>query len=800
MLGAGKFCTVGRDMTESRGTRADLNRSNEELADRIRQLDALYAISLNRGGKDVPFACLLENACHKIREGLRSPECAAVRITHEDTVAVSGSSEGAITVAQVKMQGGGMVEIFHHVQSGGTEEIFGAGEARYIEAATAGVGEMIDRVQAGEKLFRSEARFRSMSETSPMGIFMTDRNGECLYTNAKCRALWGLSFQRATGQNWIGAIKESEREAAREAWHDAIAKGANFDRVCCFTRVEVPDVWTSVRANPIWEAGEVIGFMGLVQDITQRRDAEAGALEWKNRTEAMIRASGAILYDYNPETENVHCSGNVERILGLASGEVTTTMADWARMIHPEDRAQFKAALKLARAVRGAIHMEYRIRRSDGQFVTVKEDGYPVPFPGGEGVRWIGLIEDISEKRELEEQLRHSQKMDAFGKLAGGVAHDFNNILTVISGFNEMLLQDFDKGDARREFAEEVRKAAERGSALTKQLLAFSRQQKLQPKLLDVNDVISGVEKMLRRLIGEDVTLVTNQSADLRRVKADPGQLSQVLINLAVNARDAMPQGGSLSIETERVNLRPTTAVGGAPVGWHVAIKVRDTGIGMSEDVKAQIFEPFFTTKPVGKGTGLGLATCYGIVTQSGGHIEVFSELDKGTEFRIYFPEHEDEMLAELELGAGDDLPGGNEKILVVEDEPAVRLLAVSVLKRCGYSVKEASDGADAIHCLEGIQDAELDLIITDIVMPHMGGRDLAYWVSSSHPTAKFLFTTGYPDQVYAGLPDLGCCAAFMPKPFRAETLARTVREFLDRNGETSPLDETKADPAPSLN
>ncbi len=387
---------------------------------------------------------------------------------------------------------------------------------------------------------------------------------------------------------------------------------------------------------------------------------------------------------------------------------------------------------------------------------------------------------DITEGRRLEEQLRQAQKMEAVGRLAGGVAHDFNNLLTAILGYCNLALEEMAPDAANRRDLEEIRDAGERAATLTRQLLAFSRRQTLQPQPVNLNGLVRHIEAMLRRMLGEDVELETALADDLPQVKADPATIEQIIVNLAVNARDAMPHGGRLLIETARVDLDQAYADAHATVvpGSYVRLAVTDTGDGMDAATRARVFEPFFTTKPQGRGTGLGLSTVYGIVKQTGGYIWVYSEVGRGTVFKVYLPLVERAAVATGEARAVASTPKVSETILVVEDEDAVRGLTCEVLRRRGYRVLEATHGVDALRVVEGY-DAHIDLLLTDIVMPYMNGRDLAVQMATLRPSTKVLFVSGYTDHV-ATRQELAAGAPFLQKPFTPDALARKVRGVLD--------------------
>jgi two-component system cell cycle sensor histidine kinase/response regulator CckA len=391
------------------------------------------------------------------------------------------------------------------------------------------------------------------------------------------------------------------------------------------------------------------------------------------------------------------------------------------------------------------------------------------------------------ERNRLEEQFRQSQKMEAVGRLAGGVAHDFNNLLTVITGYSDLLLAKRDLHEGQRSALEQIRRSAERGGALTNQLLAFSRRQPLQPRIIHLNELVLQIEKLLRRLIGEDIELVTIPAAVRDVAEADPGRLEQVIMNLAVNARDAMPNGGKLTIETGTVQLAdtfPARQLGVKP-GGYVTISIVDTGVGMDDDTQSHLFEPFFTTKSPGRGTGLGLATAYGIIRQSGGAIGFFSELGVGTTARIYLPMSDKKVTSDA-TEAGSMHLDGSETVLLVEDEARVRKLIVDILSGRGYKVLEATRGEEAIRLCRAHKGA-IDLALVDVVMPEMSGPDVVKKITSLKPAARVLFISGYTDEALIHHGVLRTGAAFLQKPFLPEALVRKVREVIDTRRNSAP-------------
>ena len=424
---------------------------------------------------------------------------------------------------------------------------------------------------------------------------------------------------------------------------------------------------------------------------------------------------------------------------------------------------------------------EVQWRRRDGQTFWVRLSGRTLVGVDGPVEGLETLAEDVTEHRLLESQFRQSQKMEAVGRLAGGVAHDFNNLLTAMIGYAEILRDQVEPGDPRRNHVEEICKAAERGSTLTRQLLTFSRKPVGETQTLDMNAVVRGFERMLRRLIGEHIELRTAFGADLGQVRANQGQIEQVIMNLAINGRDAMPQGGVLTIETENVVLDQGYARTHASVdtGRFVMLAVSDTGCGMSADVKAHLFEPFFTTKESGKGSGLGLATVYGIVQQNGGHVFVYSEPGHGSTFKIYLPRVVSAETAPIDGPAAAAAPGGSETILLVEDEPAVRALARDLLEQQGYSVLVANHGREALavaHAYEGV----IHLVLTDVVMPEMGGPELVRHLWWTRPKLRVLYMSGYTDRTATQMGLQESWTSFLQKPFTPDNLAAAVRRAID--------------------
>jgi two-component system cell cycle sensor histidine kinase/response regulator CckA len=500
----------------------------------------------------------------------------------------------------------------------------------------------------------------------------------------------------------------------------------------------------------------------------------------EQRYRSLFESNLAGVFCTTPDGKYLDCNEAFARMFGYESREEVLASNASALYAEPAERAERLARI---REQRSFTNMEVHRRRKDGsliwalQNVTLMEDAQ-----GNEFIE--GTIVDITERKRLEEQLRQSQKMEAVGRLAGGLAHDFNNLLTVIKGYSRMVLDEPRRKreeESFREIVQHIDSAADRAAALTRHLLAFSRKQVLQPRVIDLNALMVNLDKMLRRLIGEDIAVVTVAAPGLGSLKADPGQIELVIMNLVVNARDAMPKGGKLTLETANVELDAEYARDhdGVEAGRYVMLAVSDTGAGMDAQTLALIFEPFFTTKELGRGTGLGLSTVYGIVKQSGGHIWVYSEPGRGTTFKIYLARVDEpaERLPRLTVSA--NTVRGTETILLVEDNEQVRELTHAVLASRGYSVLVAENGP-AVQKICAQHKEDIDLLLTDVVMPGVSGREVAKLVTARWPGVKVLFMSGYTENsiIHHGVLDDG--TFFLAKPFNPSALTNKVREVLD--------------------
>jgi len=525
------------------------------------------------------------------------------------------------------------------------------------------------------------------------------------------------------------------------------------------------------------------GLLKRLLPAIERELSDAQARATLRATEAsfatLVEHAPVGIYRSSPEGRFLSVNAAVVRMLGYESAADVLGL-DMARDVYADAAERQRLVERDTYSDRQYDSVEATWKRRDGRLLTVQLSVRAVRNRAGQVEYYETFVRDVTDQRRLQQQVLQSQKMEAVGRLAGGIAHDFNNLLTVITSYSDLLLEDLAPGDAKRDDLEQVRKAADGAAALTRQLLAFSRQQAVEPRVVSLNTVVEGLHKILRRVIGEDIELTTTLAPDLGAVRADVGQLEQVLMNLAVNARDAMPTGGRLTVETANVEHDPDYARDreAAAVRQFAMLAVSDTGCGMDEATKARIFEPFFTTKEPGKGTGLGLATVYGIVKQAGGFIWVYSEPGQGTSFKIYLPEV-DATAERTTAVAGARAPRGTETVLLVEDAAAVRAVTKQVLERQGYVVLEAPDGEAALRLAQQHR-GPIHLLLTDVVLPRVSGRELAERLTQVRPDMKVLYASGYTDDsvVRHGILELG--TAYLQKPFSPESLARKVRNVLD--------------------
>ena len=620
-------------------------------------------------------------------------------------------------------------------------------------------------------------RYQTLTEVSPVGIFYADPRARCIYVNDRWCEIAGLSADEAAGTGWVRALHPDDRERVLDEWRRAAEEGCHFNSEY---RVERPDgevAWVFAQGVAETAAdGFVAGYVGTITDITELRRAQEGL----SRLASIVESSDDAILSCTADGRITSWNSGAEKTYGYRAAEA---MGRSISFLIPPDRPD-DTLLILENITRPESVHNYEVLhvKRDGKVIIVSLTVSPIRDPAGSVIGASLIARDVTGSHQLQEELRQAQKMDAIGRLAGGIAHDFNNLLTAINGYSDLTLMTLTRGDPVYENIAEIRKSGERAASLTRQLLAFGRKQLLQPRILDLNIIITDMNKMLRRLIGEHIELVTNTMPGLGAVKADPGQIEQIIVNLAVNARDAMQQGGILTIDTGNVPVTQSGLVpapDGAVRSW-VLIKMTDTGCGMDPVTLSRIFEPFFSTKGQGKGSGLGLSTVYGIVKQSGGHISAESAVGSGSCFKIYLPMTDTAEGASL---AGSNSPAesdGWETILLIEDEDTVRHLASHVLRMHGYRVLEARHAGEALKIAEGHDDA-IHLMLTDVVMPKMNGRQLAESLAPLRPGMKVLYMSGYNDDIVLNA-GLGPQIAFLQKPFPPGLLVEKVRRVLDGN------------------
>ena len=635
--------------------------------------------------------------------------------------------------------------------------------------------------KAQDALRDERDRAQRYLDTPDVILLALDMNGRITLVNRCARSLLGWTADELLGYDWIETcLPVRTRDESRKRFQNLLCGELSIAENTILTKSGEERLieWRNTLLRD--DEGRVIGTFSSGADITERHRATEALRTAEERMRFALQSADVGIWDMDPTTGVVRLSEILESQYGLQPGTFGGTFDAFVACIHPDDRAAVRETIEKAMVTGADFSFQNRTIWPDGTVRWLNGAGRFHLGEHGTAVRGLGISRDFTERHALEEQYHQAQKMDAVGRLAGGVAHDFNNLLTAILGYCELLLEDLDPHDPRQRDITEIQKAGTIAAGLTRQLLAFSRKEVVEPARLDLNVVVANMRAMLGRLIREDVKVVLGLRPELALVMADRGQVEQIVLNLAVNARDAMPTGGTLTIETANIELDEHYAKTHLSVkaGPHVVLTVSDTGTGMTPQVQARLFEPFFTTKDVGKGTGLGLATVHGIVMRSGGTINVYSEVGRGTSFRVYFPRADDAAMA-VNAPAVARAHVGAETVLVVEDAEGLRVLARRLLERQGYTVLVAANADEAVQLFD--RNPSIDVLLTDVVMPGASGPELTRQLVERRPALKVIYMSGYTEDaiVHHGVLDPG--VAFLNKPFTSETLGAKIREVLDQ-------------------
>lgn len=660
--------------------------------------------------------------------------------------------------------------------------------------------DITERKLAEEFLREREQRFRSLIENSSDAIALFRPEGSIIYASPSTQLVLGFTPEEMIQQSPFELIHGEDLKYVQQCVKQALKQPRAGISVNARARHKDGSWrWLEGTFTNLLDEPSVAAIVNNYRDITDRKLAEEEMARLNSQLENQRRRVNDIVANVpgvvweawgqpDAATQRIDfVSEYIEKMLGYSVDEWLNTPNFWLSIVHPEDKEQAAQAAAAVFASDRSSAIEFRWVAKDGRVLWVESNSALITDKDDKPIGLRGVTTDISERKTLEEQLRQSQKMEAIGQLAGGVAHDFNNLLTVISGFAELAVDQLKSDDPARYCLGEISKASNRAASLTRQLLAFSRRQVLQPKVLDLNSVVAEMEEMLQRIIGEDISLHAALDPDLGKTKADPGQIEQVVMNLVVNARDALPDGGNVTIETTNAYVDDNRASQEVTLdsGEYIIVSVSDTGTGMDEETRKRIFEPFFTTKEIGKGTGLGLSTVYGIVQQSGGAIEVFSKVGRGTTFKIYLPRCADDTERNEAARETEQQLTGSETILLTEDEEMIRNLVREALEMNGYKVLEAKNGRAALAVCEQY-DGPIHLLVTDVIMPEMNGYELATRISKLRPELKLLYMSGYTDDSIARQRILDPDVFFLQKPFTPRTMVRKVREALDYNRQTA--------------
>ncbi len=635
-----------------------------------------------------------------------------------------------------------------------------------------------DRKQTEERLKASEEKFRLLTETSIDFIFQTDREGVIQYCSPSLHQILGYEPQQVTGTNFLDYVAVSDVLNAVELLQSLLSGNRiNLAEILVLSK-EGAQVALELNAAPVLKDHLVVGVQGVARNITERARTQRMLEESEEKYRSLVENADDVIFIFQDNRIKFH-NKKAQELTGYSAGELADL--PFIDLVHPDDKELAKSAHQRRLGGEPLPRQTYRVRSRENREFWVETSGVRITWEGRPAV--LSFVRDITERRALESQLRQAQKMEAIGQLAGGIAHDFNNVLAVITGYSETMMNEMGRHHPLHHMLEEIFSAGQRAARLTRQLLTFSRRQECRPRVLDLNTEIIDLQNMLHRLIGEDIDLQTDLCDDLLKVKADQGQMQQVIMNLVVNARDAMPDGGRMVIRTANIHIPGGYGHHQLDIkpGSYVMLALRDTGCGMDEETRNRIFEPFFTTKEAGRGTGLGLSTVYGIVKDCEGHVWVYTEPGKGTTFKIYLPASEEGAPAETSAQRPSEIPIGSETILLVEDDPALRKIVSQMLERGQYEVLEAEDPEEAIRIAEGHQ-GNIDLLVTDVVMPKMSGPELFRHLEGPLPEMKVLYMSGYTDEAIEHHGIFGAGRAFIDKPFSLREVLCKVRGVLDEH------------------
>lgn len=639
------------------------------------------------------------------------------------------------------------------------------------------------------QLRRLASEQKTILDTVSAGICLL-REDQIQWVNPAFESIFGCRADEVIGRDtaeFYANVADFQR-VTRDGYQK-LAQISTYATEVLLRRRSGATFWCQIAGRAIDRGQMADGSIWVIQDIDSRKRAEEALRESQARLDAAQEQAHIGSWSFTLGQQEQHFwSKEMFRLFDMDPSSPVPPVSDFFEMVHPDDREAWIRADREIRESHLVRPLQYRTDPARGPERVFDVTMQAERDATGAVVAISGTLQDVTERKRneleqarLQDQLQQAMKMEALGRLAGGVAHDFNNLLTVIQGNIELAKLDIEQAHPLNQYLDQVQTAAYSAADLTRQLLAFSRRQIVEPRVLNLNDLIGTLRKMLGRLIGEDVTLETLLAADLGAVKIDPGQFDQVIVNLAVNARDAMPKGGRLTIETTNVeideewcSLHPELKP-----GPFVLLAVTDTGHGMSKEVRRRIFEPFFTSKAKGRGTGLGLAMTFAVVNQSGGAIDVYSEVGRGSTFKIYIPRVEEPAETFARVAAASKLPRGDETVLLVEDDRNVRVLAKSFLQRQGYRVFDLPNGAEALAHAQRCTEA-IDLLLTDVVMPHMNGRELAKRLQRTHPETAVLFASGYTEDTILRAGVISERFHFISKPYSLQTIARKVREVLD--------------------